>query len=104
MTEVPFIHRNQSIDLLFKAIDWFLYDRDLHHERANCDIWTGPVNIYVLNNGTTAARSEIWPKLIKVSEKRYWRRNYVFIINFEPYALNRFHNSWRVICSSAIYI
>ena len=28
-------YRNQSIDLLSKSIDWFLYDRDLLHERVN---------------------------------------------------------------------
>ena len=27
-------YRNQSIDLLFKSIDWFLYDRNLRHERV----------------------------------------------------------------------
>ena len=27
-------HRNQSIDLLRKSMDWFLYDRDLRHERV----------------------------------------------------------------------
>ena len=27
--------KNQSIDLQSKSIDWFLYDRDLHHERVN---------------------------------------------------------------------
>ena len=26
-------YRNQSIDLQNKSIDWFLYDRDLRHER-----------------------------------------------------------------------
>ena len=26
-------HRNQLIDLLSKSMDWFLYDRDFHHER-----------------------------------------------------------------------
>ena len=26
--------RNQSIDLLCKLTDWFLYDRDLRHERV----------------------------------------------------------------------
>ena len=26
-------YRNQSIDLLFKSMDWFLYDRDLCHGR-----------------------------------------------------------------------
>ena len=30
MTEVP---RNQLIELLCKFVDWFLHDRDLHHER-----------------------------------------------------------------------
>ena len=27
-------YRNQSIDLLWKLMDWFLYDRDLRHERV----------------------------------------------------------------------
>ena len=28
-------YRNQSIDLQSKTLDWFLYDRDLRHERVN---------------------------------------------------------------------
>ena len=28
-------YRNQSIDLLCKSVDWFLYDNDLRHERVN---------------------------------------------------------------------
>ena len=27
-------HRNQSIDLLCKPTDWFIYDRDLYHDRV----------------------------------------------------------------------
>ena len=27
-------YRNQSIDLLCKSMDWFLYDKDLRHERV----------------------------------------------------------------------
>ena len=27
-------YRNQSIDLQSKSMDWFLFDRDLHHERV----------------------------------------------------------------------
>ena len=27
--------KNQPIDLQSKSIDWFLHDRDLHHERVN---------------------------------------------------------------------
>ena len=30
----PLLYRNQSIDLLCKSIDWFLYDRDRRHERV----------------------------------------------------------------------
>ena len=28
------LYRNQSIDLFWKSKDWFLYDRDLRHERV----------------------------------------------------------------------
>ena len=30
----PLSYRNQSIDLLCKSMDWFLYDNGLHHERV----------------------------------------------------------------------
>ena len=30
----PISYRNQSIDLLCKSMDWFLYDIDLRHERV----------------------------------------------------------------------
>ena len=31
-------YRNQCIDLLCKWMEWFLYDRDLHHERVNFSV------------------------------------------------------------------
>ena len=34
MAEVP-INRNQTTDLIWKSVDWFLYDRDFRHERVN---------------------------------------------------------------------
>ena len=34
----PLSYRNQSIDLLLKSVDWFLYDKGLRHERVK-DIW-----------------------------------------------------------------
>ena len=34
----PLSYRNQSIDLLCKSMDWFLYDNGLRHERVNVDI------------------------------------------------------------------
>ena len=30
----PLSNRNQSTDLLCKPMDWFLYDKGLHHERV----------------------------------------------------------------------
>ena len=33
-------YKNQSIDLLCKSMDWFLYDRDHHHERVNTNTLT----------------------------------------------------------------
>ena len=29
-------YRKHFVDLLCKPMDWFLYDRDLRHERVNC--------------------------------------------------------------------
>ena len=34
----PLSYRNHSIDLQSKSVDWFLYDSDLHHERAKMAI------------------------------------------------------------------
>ena len=33
----PLSYRNQSIDLLLKSVDWFLYDNDLRHKRVKKD-------------------------------------------------------------------
>ena len=33
----PLPHRNQSIDLLHKSMDWFLYDNGLRLERVKID-------------------------------------------------------------------
>ena len=30
----PLSYRNQSIDLLYKSMDWFQYDNGLRHERV----------------------------------------------------------------------
>ena len=34
----PLSYRNQSIDLLCKSVDWFLYDNGLHHERVKSSV------------------------------------------------------------------
>ena len=35
----PLSYRNQSIDLLCKSMDWFLYDNDLRHERVKMYVY-----------------------------------------------------------------
>ena len=43
------LYRNQSIDLLCKSMDWFLYDRDLGDERVKdqCLIHNWPIDLLV---------------------------------------------------------
>ena len=44
-------YRNQSIDLLCKSMDWFLYNRDLHHERVkNLQTLNSFVILLILNH------------------------------------------------------
>ena len=31
---MPILYRNQSTDLLYKSMDWFLYDKGLRHEKV----------------------------------------------------------------------
>ena len=60
----PLSYRNQSIDLLCKSMDWFLYDNSLHHEGVkyyvrtqgrgwSTDIWT-----YVSRGGRELCQCE----------------------------------------------
>ena len=39
-------YRNEFINLLCKSMDWFLYDRDLRHERANTPLHVDPKHSY----------------------------------------------------------
>ena len=53
----PLSYRNQSIDLLRKSMEWFLYDRDLRQERVKpiiymirCAIWHHLYNLKNVKN------------------------------------------------------
>ena len=39
----PLSYRNQSIDLLHKSMDWFLYDNSLRHERVKAVSLVAPM-------------------------------------------------------------
>ena len=62
----PLSYRNQSIDLLRKSMDWFLYDNDLRHERVNrfCGWHLLLIITYILDE----------VKLVKLT-KQNWRCN-----------------------------
>ena len=38
--EGPYHKKNQSMDFLCKSINWFLYERDHHHESVTYTVWT----------------------------------------------------------------
>ena len=90
-------YRNQSIDLLSKSMDWFLYDRKLHLRTTEfwIHLWafvifTGTrrslAGNYLLkvNSKNTRTKCEICSKLsVKKPERRQWRRSDVFVVNFE---------------------
>ena len=42
----PLSYRNQSIDSESKSMDWFLYDKDLRHERVNETFFAKIVNAF----------------------------------------------------------
>ena len=62
----PLSCRNQSIDLLGKSMDWFLFDNDLRHERVNQFFSFGMVAItktqvtFFSNVEATREKSAIW--------------------------------------------
>ena len=76
----PISYRNQSIDLLCKSMDWFLYDIGLRHERVK----------YVKNKGRTKEAFPIKWKAFLIIYKRlslkqkknfFWRWEFDFKIN-----------------------
>ena len=42
-------NRNQSSDLLCRSMDWFLYDRDLPHERPPCCPQNGQIYLNLVD-------------------------------------------------------
>ena len=49
----PLSYRNQSIDLLHKSMDWFLYDNGLRHERVKCFCYKMPNTLVLLSYNVT---------------------------------------------------
>ena len=59
----PLTYRNQSIDLLNKSIDWFLYDNGLRHERVNSGIL---IIIYFSKNFMILFFKQKWKTLCQI--------------------------------------
>ena len=71
-------YRNQSIDLLSKSMDWFLYDRDLRHERVSR--YFGKITQWLLlSNGS--ARVFWWcnAKNSILEKSVFWKKRHLWI-------------------------
>ena len=55
-------YRNQSIDLLCKSMDWFLYDNSLCHERVNSTL---SKSLYFINKYWTNKSTKINSKSVQ---------------------------------------
>ena len=65
----PLFTSLQSIDLLFKSMDWLLYNRDFRHDR---------INVEILYEGLET--NELSPVLVKVL-KNLMRYGYFLPLN-----------------------
>ena len=77
-------YRKQSINLLCKPMDWFLYDRDLRHERVkhflNTFLVVGRVFhhwLYLYNHGISFAKAFNYYHKKNNSFKNDWRRCWI---------------------------
>ena len=64
-------YRNQSIDLLRKSMDWFLYDIGLRHERVNQNVFhhlllTKCLNIFLLKPALTWIYFGLWLVVVEI--------------------------------------
>ena len=81
MTEVP-LYRNQFILLQSKSSDWFLYDRDLRHERVN----TSPLTMKKLKqkpwyrwNETSFSHDSLYLKTRKIEMRHHFVGRLIFV-------------------------
>ena len=59
-------YRNQSIGLLCKSVDWFLYDRDFHHERVSV------LMLFTVCNQPLAFHFFWWVQKLVNGFKKHW--------------------------------
>ena len=64
------LYRNQSIDLLYKSMEWFLYDRDLRHE-------------------TVKLENNFFVKSLWIIKNRLYRHSHIFFARFRKSLISR---------------
>ena len=93
----PLSCRNQSIDLLCKSMDWFLYDNRLRHERVKWwDIQKINFEIGYLKNFDIKPLSlhipcQLLPRHVKVFLRNLEKRSYHLVVavsTLEPSSLD----------------
>ena len=73
--------RNQSIDLLCKSGDWFLYDRDLHHEKVKTIVWLKVISF-----------SYFWYYIHFIELKNMVKRHTFVVTEWDTFLRRSFHN------------
>ena len=108
----PLSYRNQSMDLLRKLMDWFLYDNGLHHEGLSY-IKNLPklVFFYLVNQGTHISQNCLDPAIMsnrmrtpnkKKIEQFRWLKRFIYYQNKLQFPISIF-KSLQKVASACIF-
>ena len=82
----PLSYRNQSIDLLWKSMDWFLYHNGLRHERVKfyCDSYSAHLKSFATWDTNSFAKF-LWSYIHELLIVIWYLSPHLFEKEFEPY-------------------
>ena len=62
----PLSYRNKFVDLLYNSMVWFLYDRDLRHERVNLfDTYLSGTNLCKFSQSYSYSHTPLFAQVSK---------------------------------------
>ena len=65
-------YRNQSTDLLWKSMGWFLYDRDLRQKGVNCKTYYFCYCLFVSGTEHILKITILFRKLLKITDLQHY--------------------------------
>ena len=97
----PLSYRSQSIDLLRKSMDWFLYDSGLRHGGVNCKNCPSMLVLVCIKQHLSNISSSIYEKV-----KQHWgwlkkrvaykKRRVSQLFSVSPLSSFAEHKKWRI--------